>query len=714
LALVLLGGRGAPLGRVVCGVFVALLAAGAFATGLPAGPLEHPPGLRPEALGAAAGVVLLMFALSRVGFGGPIGLLLGVAAAAGAVHLGRTAAGRIEPGQPVRAVLVDVVAEPDRIDVVAAPPDAPPAHDILAPAVDTQTDTGDKPSLILAPPSTVEFVVPPEANGARLVAAAGADLSTVRAYSEGLDVTYRVLVGDELRWETTFEHRPEKVGPGRFDASHMQWRHLEGEDGTRGLVVRAGERVRLETAFAPGIDAARFDAKKLKLGFGGVALVREGRIPRAIASPERPNILVVVMDTQRQDRLGCYGYDRPVSPNVDALSERGVRFADAYATSSWTWPSTASLMTGLPPDAHGVVGAQACTVSQRFTTLAEALQREGYTTAVFSGNPIVEPSRGFDQGVETFRVEPGSRFVKSDELVPPVLDWIDAHASLRFFLYLQLVDPHTPHAPHPEEAARLELPPQPADWPARGVEGLSRTDPLSEETHAYLDGLYDASVATGDRWVGEILARLEANGLTDRTVVVFTADHGEELFDHGGLGHGHALWSELVRTPLVMAGPGVPVGETRVGAVSNRFLAPTLARIGGTSLPGVPGALDLLENAPPGEAWFTTSKGKWGDARYQELQGLRRGPYTVHWRVTAARPDEAARADLRIFDVLAHPEQSDDLMSVREAEARELAVDIDGLRAVAAELRPAVVPGAGAGGRAKLSDIGYTAHDRGN
>lgn len=705
---------GGGLARLLGGAAVTLVAVGAFVTGLPASPLVLPgepaPGFDATTILASVGITLAAVGLVRAGFRGVVPLVIGVGAAAGAVALGHRLAAEVEPGMPVREVTVDLVVSPELLHVVDERREAPIAPGVLTPTIDQRTDTGDRPSLVMAPPAAVEFVVPPEGLGSRLHAAAGADSSVYEAYPDGVPVVYRVLVDGEVAWETTVTHAPPVVGPRVFDTTGLEWRHVESE-GQRGLAVDVGQRVRLETDFAPGADADAFDPARMSVGFGGASLVREGRIPRRVATPERPNVVMVVMDTQRADRIGCYGYDRATTPNVDALARRGLLFTDAYATSSWTWPSTASLMTGLSPDSHGVKGLEACTLSQGFTTLAEALQRHGYTTAAFSGNPIVEPTRAFDQGFETFAVERGTRFVKSDELMPQALDWLDAHAPLRFFLYLQLVDPHTPHAPHPDEAARLELGPPPPDWPEAGLNAVPMDGTASPEVRAYASRLYDASVATGDRWVGALLTRLEELGLDDRTIVCFTSDHGEELFEHGAHGHGHDVWRDLVHAPLILAGPGIPRGEQRDGAVSNRHVATTIARLVGTALPEYDEAVHLVDDPPPGRAWFETAKGKFAGRNYQLLYGLRQGGLVVHWRHSGLAPVDVADSDLRVFDPLTDPEQQRDLISVRGEEARAAVARILELRQAAQESLPPLVIGAGAAGEARLREIGYL--DRG-
>lgn len=679
-------------------LIVPAIAITAFMTGFPDGT----PGFGVGTIAASIGLTLFAYGLARIPFAGKIPLVLGALVGIGlplaAAHWVKTR----QTGMPMRVVLIDLVAQPDLLNTVTYRAGAEPTPGIITPIVDQQSDTGDKPSLILPPNASQEFVVPAYGDGSRLVAAAGADLSVLKNFPQGIEVEYRVRIGGIVKWSTRRIHKP--MAPGSWDTSSMQWQHVES-GGERGLQVRAGQVVRFETELVGGIAAESLDASKLKLGFGGVMLIRTGRAPRAIPAPSAPNIVFIVMDTLRKDRVGCYGYDRETTPNIDALSRDGMRFDDAYTTSSWTWPSTASLMTGLSPDAHGVKSSESCTLSQRHRTLAEALQERGYTTAAFVGNPIVEPNRYFDQGFETFDVEVPV-FRPSDKVVPQAIEWLRRHAPLRFFLYLHLVDPHTPHTPHLEEAARLGLGSAPADWPEGGLDRVPYDRPPSPETREYIDALYDASVATGDRWVGEVLAEIEALGLTESTIICFTTDHGEELFDHGSHGHGHAVWPELVQAPLILKGPGIP-NEVRRGVVSNRFVPQTLAILAGAEFAPFGGSLNLVKDLLPDEALFETSKGVWGTARHQEIFGLRSSAFVTHWRATAIDAREVAESNMRRFDSLRDPGEQIDLINVSGIEGREAVGRIQNMVEEAREERPSLILGVGEGGQATLNDIGY-------
>lgn len=701
------GGRAVRIGVAVTTVFLILF----YLSGFPGGTV----GVTGASVGAAVLVSGGLLALDVLGFRGPLALVTGVILGVAPVWW---MAGRVQaedPGIPVRVVLYDLVAAPDLFETIDSRADVAPGPGVLTPAVDQQTDTGDKPALVLPPPAAQQMKVPAAAGSVRLMAAVGADGSVIQRLPralESLKVRYRILVDGVEAWSEVIEHR--RMPQGVWDTSVFRWRHIVSADGP-GLPVAGGQLLRFETALLWDSEEERalvegLDGEGLRLGFGGVTLEKEFREPRQIATPEAPNIVFVVMDTLRRDRLGLYGYGRPTTPRLDDFAREGLVFEEAYTTSSWTWPSTASLLTGRLPDSHGVKSSKACTLSQRLPTLAEALQARGYSTAAFVGNPIVEPNRYFDQGFETFAVEV-PKFRMSDEVMPAALEWLEVHAPVRFFLYLHLVDPHTPHRPHPAEAERLGLPTPPADWPERGLDGVP-SDPLpSPAISRYSSQLYDASVATGDRWFGELLDELDRLDLSEQTIVVFTSDHGEELFDHGRHGHGHEVFDELVRAPLVMRGPGIPTGR-RDGVVSNRHIPTTLADLAGATLRTPGRQVQLVEDPLPNEALYETSKGVWGAARYQQLFGLRRGPLTTHWRVvpTAEAPlgvGPTASGDLRVFDVIGDPAQLRDLGGMLPSEGEQGRWRIRELVEEAVDSRPPLVLGVGAQGQQQLEQIGY-------
>ncbi len=330
------------------------------------------------------------------------------------------------------------------------------------------------------------------------------------------------------------------------------------------------------------------------------------RVAETPAVPQpgrRPNLVIYLVDTLRADRLGCYGYDRPTSPNLDRFADEATLFEAAIAQAPWTRPSVASILTGLGPLAHGVR-----TVEDRLPakaeTLAERLKGAGYRTAAFSTNWNVSTVTGFEQGFDDFLFfpqEPGSGSVNRR-----VLAWLDTKRGEQpFFLYIHTLDPHAPYEPPADLREQLA----PGLRPKAGtLEDLRRLYSSKGKRRARMIDevslLYDAEVAANDRSFGALLDALRERGLYDETLIVFVADHGEELGEHGGLGHAHSLYSDQLDIPLVIKLPSQAsqTAGRRVSRLAQQVdLVPTLlAAAGLPGVPGLPGA-DLFGPAGPVE-----------------------------------------------------------------------------------------------------------------
>ena len=605
------------------------------------------------ALSLAAGAILCLVG-ARLRRGGraaaalgslPALALIGAALAAAALSWGGSAA----PAMPVREVVAELLWG-DRLETVEAVPGCAPRAAILTPLVDLHLDTGDKPAWIMPPPCEVAFEVLPEEGEVRLQAAAGVDIATQRVFRDlpagyRLKVRFEVEVDGASAFDQTIVVGAHEELRGLGGLAACEWRHVGG---SQGLALRPGQRVVLRTSLPEIASVPAGRAGELVLGFGELLLERWGNVPRTTASRETPNLVLIVMDTLRADRMSCYGCRKLTTPHLDQLAARGTVFDEAYASSSWTWPATASILTGLLPYEHGVVSNESSTLVLGCETVAEVLQRRGYTTGAISCNPLIAPERYFDQGFEEF--DSAREMRMTDEVIDDVLAWLERHAHTRFFLYLHLVDPHTPHRPLAAELERLGAAPKPADfdrlktygarsgevdgidhWAGELMSGAGR-DPdgtphpervVPEAHRRYIHDVYDASVATGDHYCGEILAALERLGLDDETVVVFTSDHGEELFDRGLLAHGHGVQRELVRVPLIVAGPHVPRGVRVAAEVSNRRVAPTLAALGGGRMARVDAPGLLGEEPAAGPVFYATEKGFWNGRRNLGVFGLR-------------------------------------------------------------------------------------------
>ncbi|MEZ6017723.1 MAG: sulfatase [Planctomycetota bacterium] len=271
-----------------------------------------------------------------------------------------------------------------------------------------------------------------------------------------------------------------------------------------------------------------------------------------LAPEGRFNLVLVTVDTVRQDALGCYGNPLPTSPHLDALAADGVLFEDALSQAPHTHASIASLLTSTYPIEH-----RSLRESQRLQgfneTLAERLSARGYQTAAFLDNPWLTREFGFDQGYADFaqHARPGEAEA-----------WLAAHADAPFFLHVHLLQPHAPY----EAVAPWAREFQP-DWPADApyqrevpIEVLWDAKRFADVTippeHlARMRALYASEVRALDEQLGALLAALDATGRADETLVVVASDHGEEFLEHGSVGHSHSLYQELVRVPLIMRLP---------------------------------------------------------------------------------------------------------------------------------------------------------------
>lgn len=376
--------------------------------------------------------------------------------------------------------------------------------------------------------------------------------------------------------------------------------------------------------------------------------------PEEVSPP--PDVLLVVLDTVRADRLGAYRGGLSPSRAFDALAAQGVLFEQAVAPSSWTWPSHGSLFTGLGPSEHGAhfapvdgepdlehLGARLTALREDPPTLAERFAAAGYRTVSLAANPLLDPAFGLTRGFQ--RAEHHADDVAVLELArEELLEQRDAP----LFLFVSLMSAHHPTrvsiaptsarhegrirarevgalAPYVrDQPLRIDLyEPREGDEPS-GLRRLRSGDlVLEEEERALLLDLYDGGVHTVDRHLGELLTAWGGEGI--RAV---TSDHGEYFGEHGLWEHGRVLLDPILDVPLVVAAPGL-APERRAEAVAVQELGATLLHLAG--LGEDPGVLD-------GSELITATA--WPDAQLVPLGA----PYDRGWQLVQ-RPGEDARID---------------------------------------------------------------------
>ncbi|MEM1205756.1 MAG: sulfatase-like hydrolase/transferase [Acidobacteriota bacterium] len=401
-------------------------------------------------------------------------------------------------------------------------------------------------------------------------------------------------------------------------------------------------------------------AARFRTAFTAVALLALGA---GCADPPEPlNLLLVTFDTTRADHLGAYGHAGARTPVVDGLAKEGVLFENAYAPVPITLPSHSSLMTGKVPLAHGVRDNGLFVLGEEQLTLAEILRDAGYRTAAAIASFPLTSQFGIGQGFELFddhvtgdledlygepSLPKGQLFFDerpAGRVNEAVLPWLDEHAAEPFFLWVHYFDPHHPHTPPPP------------------YDQLFAHEP------------YDGEIAYADESLGVLLDRLKSLGIRDRTLVVFTADHGEGRGEHGESTHSLLAYNSTLHVPLIVDLPGGPLGRRVPERVSTVDLLPTV--------------LELLRVEPPSELDDGTqgqSLARHFDAEPAPLDSrTRRRLYAETLSPRLTRQWGELRAlyygdfkyihgpEPELYDLAADPRELDDLVGREPAIARDM------------------------------------------
>ena len=309
----------------------------------------------------------------------------------------------------------------------------------------------------------------------------------------------------------------------------------------------------------------------------------------------RPDVLLVLVDTLRADRIGAYGYPKPTSPTLDALAAEGLVFERAVSASTWTKPAVASLFTALLPSEHGIVRqlrerdpellTQA--LPHSLPTLAERFRADGYRTFAAVRQPNLLAQMGFDRGFDVYDLPPhGDAFALVDRLLAR-LD--EAERGEPVFLYLHLLDVHWPYdemLPGLAPETFGPLAESERAWVDRAAVRRARRHGWGHGDWPTMAARYDHGVAYADAAIGRLFEGLRARGRWDRTLVAVTSDHGEGFLEHGRFEHNFEPYEEVARIPLLVrppAGAGIAAGR-RESVVGLADLGPTLLELAG--LPG--------------------------------------------------------------------------------------------------------------------------------
>jgi len=437
---------------------------------------------------------------------------------------------------------------------------------------------------------------------------------------------------------------------------------------------------------------------------------------------DRPrNVVLISIDTLRPDHLGCYGHGRDTSPTLDALAARGARFTDVTAVAPWTLPSHATMLTGLYPSHHGVKTHET-RLSERFVTLAEELKGAGLATlAVVNthnvGAPQFQLGQGFDQFRYIVETEEDPRtmqlktFNSGEVVVATAKELLEKRPEDQpFFLFLHFYDVHTDFTPKPEYREKY-VGPYSGRLTGRTMQLVgvrNRGEHLEEADLTWLRDMYDAEIRQLDDVLGRFLGWLDERDLADDTLFVITSDHGEEFQEHGSVLHGTTQYQELLKVPLLVAGPGVPAGQVLDAHVSGVDVTPTVL-----GLMGVPSSQprDGLDLSVLWRGGTLPERLLYGEADHNNKvdgrevndikQMVRRGTEKLHLDRSSGRYE--------LYDIAGDPGEHSELGAQRAAALAELRADLERFQAgaVAPETIAAPTPEE----RARLKALGYGGDD---
>lgn len=565
---------------------------------------------------------------------------------------------------------------------------------------------------------------PPERAAARVVALApGLDwlLATadpdparaaIRNVAIGSITRDAFVLGDSGRVSLELE-LPREAPRLRF---HVAARGLESARRVAGTIAfAAADGARVEFPLAATLDPRRWHDVELPLeevaGRAGTLSIdlKGERLPRdaclllgepivdASADGGGFDILLISLDTTRADRMSLYGHSRKTTPHLDRLAESAAVFEHAIAPAPWTLPSHASVFSGCHPDRHGAVGP-ASRIPARLPWLPSIARDRGFETHAVTGGGYVNPEFGFARGFEEYVVaDPAYPSLEwataagnaaSIELARRALDarrdLLERFAAPRrrpLFSFVHTYASHNYGAPpsatqglgaDAATAKRLvRLDPTKRSW--------DLTAPADEATRRELEDarlVYDGAVVTADAFVGELIAGLEASGRLERTIVVVFSDHGEELGEREGFGHGQSVFEEQVRVPLLIRVPGLAARRV-TEPVSLVDLAPTLCELlGWERIEGDGRSLAPLLRGGRVEPRPVLSRGNRRDTVFRGMRGRREK------LIETTIPGVGSRRAL--FDLAADPGETRDLADTRAADRDKLATL---LATVVADLR---------------------------
>jgi arylsulfatase A-like enzyme len=423
-------------------------------------------------------------------------------------------------------------------------------------------------------------------------------------------------------------------------------------------------------------------------------------VRRARGGANKPNLILIVVDTLRADAIEPFGPPAGTTPAFASLARDGVAFTRTYAQASWTRPSIASILTSQYPTAHGAVQKMDF-LPERAVTLAEVLKSEGYWTAGFANNINVAPVFNFQQGFDEYvylepsfyfgATESGTKlaiykglrvfrerafgstmyfpnYYQDAEVVNRrVMDWLGQKPPEPFFLFMHYMEPHDPY---------FEIP-----YNGRGVARVLTPNPPADQADE-LHQLYRDKVRFLDGHFDTLLKTLRQDGLYDRSVIAVTADHGEEFQEHGGWWHGTTLYDEALHVPFILKpAQGGVRGQTRTDVVRSVDIAPAMVAAAGLKMPPTFAGHDVM-TGPTNMPLYAEE-----DLEGNQLTSIRMD----RWKLITANPgNPRGLATIELYDVEADPKEKKNLAGTERDKVAELMAELQRIRAGLTRPQPRV------------------------
>ncbi len=437
--------------------------------------------------------------------------------------------------------------------------------------------------------------------------------------------------------------------------------------------------------------------KPVVIGWLAVLLLAVFLLPNmdAATRSDRPNVVLLIIDTLRADRLGCYGYDKPTTPAIDEVAEESVLFEQAYVQWASSLPSHASIMASMHPYYHGAF-PNGKSLNPKLLTLPKILKEYGYTNGAFVSNALVGNQYNFELGYNTFTdlthfdyrdtswrmwlhelnlIRLYDKLANRDLFTELAVSWIEHHQNRPFFLWGQWLHPHAPYNP-PEEVLRKfeDSYSGIADGSLQQIFDIRQGNvELSEVDQRHYSALYDAEVAVSDMQIQRIYDRLKSLGLVENSIIIITSDHGENMLEHG-LEYGHAgVHESSVRIPLIFRLPDRTAEQVRIPQVVQSIdIAPTV--------------LDLIDVPAPeqfqGRSMMPLLEGDgvdWPNEAYcvgfwkkRNFFGLRKGDWKL---ILDARKDNHT---WELYHLPTDPHETNNLYEIETEVAQEMKQAMEG------------------------------------